>query len=251
MAYTKTEIINYGLRTEFAEALKNFFINNEVVKFNLVSEDMTATLPTFTLERNNLNIVVTIGASTSSPQTTKFVVSSKGFDDTYTTHFNSTIAHASSDSSSTDTSRKLQLLLAESNGAILLQVSAWNADAVSKGMIILDVPLSNGENMIGTGSWASTATILTFKEVATQQTYTIRPFHTGSNDEAKLILSNQLAVNNSNGVYLAEALGLQSAGGAKQFSFYTTELNSYYGLLTDVCIPMGDKREYVVDETTE
>lgn len=249
MAYIKTSIENYGQRADFAQALKNFFVNNEVAPFEVVIEDFVSTYPTFTVERNNLNIKFSIGSSTNQ-STTSVVVSSKNSEDVYVTNLTTSYVHAAQDNTTGNSSRKLQLLLAESDGTILFQLSAWNAESVSKGITVVDATLTNGENMIGTGMYSSTATALTFKEVTTQQSYTLRPFHIGTNDETKLIMSNQLAVNDSNGVYLAEVSGLQSAGGAKQFSFYTTELNTYYGLIADVCMPVGDKIEYVADVPT-
>ena len=251
MAYIKETISVYGDKTDFATALKNFFVNNELVPFELISEDLTANIPTFTIERNNLNLKFNIAYSGITSQV---IVSSKVSEDEYSVNGTYGISHTQAENTSS-ISRTVQILLINNEDIFVLQIAPWNATSVSQGITVLDSLLSNGLNLIGSGMYSSGITTITLKETTTQLTYTVRPFHTGSNDETKLILSNTLAVNNSSGVYVADMLGVISAGGAKQFGYYITALNTYYGLLNDVCIPLGDRVEYIssntIDETTE
>lgn len=244
MAYTKTTISNYGKRADFATALKNFFINNEVAPFTLISEDLTADYPVFTVERNSLNLQFTIGG-TGFPTSTQIVVSTKISDEEYVANHTSNLLCTDNGNANTECNRALQILLIKNGDTIALQIAQYNAVSVSKGITIVDTALNNGVNLIGANVYSASGTTIPLKEVQNQVVYTARPFHTGSNDETTLILSNQLAFNQSNGVYFSDTTDLISAGGAKQFGYYITPSNTYYGLLADVCIPMGDKVEYV------
>lgn len=248
MSYTKTTISDYGTGESFATALKGFFINNEVAPFNLISEDLAQTYPTFTVERNNLNLNFTIGIY-GVTNATAIEVSTKNSNGEYTQNNTYRVTHGNN---TTDpVAKAFKILLIENNGTIVLQMADWNAVSASTGMTIVDTVLSNGVNLIGSGSYSSSGTTMSLKDTELLQAYSVRAFHTGSNDETTLILSDQLAVNQSNGVYFSDTTGLISAGGAKQFGNYVTALNTYYGVFTNVCIPMGDNIEYVVSDTTE
>lgn len=244
MSYIKTTISNYGSSADFATALKNFFINNEVAPFILVSEDLTADYPVFTVERNSLNLQFTIGG-TVFLTSTRIVVSTKISNEEYVANYTSNLLHTENNTTSADCNRALQILLIKNGNTIALQIAQCNAVSVSRGMTIVDTALNNGVNLIGVNIYSANGTTIPLKEVQNQVVYTARPFHTGSNDDTTLILSNQLAFNQSNGVYFSDTTDLISAGGAKQFGYYITPSNTYYGLLADVCIPMGDKIEYV------
>ncbi|MEE1282211.1 MAG: hypothetical protein UHK60_08200 [Acutalibacteraceae bacterium] len=249
MAYIKETISVYGDRKSFATALRDFFTNNEVLAFELISDETTKDVPSFIIQHNNLKLSISIGASSYG---TGFGVSTKINEDTYSSKTEYKISHIDNDSS-TDTVayRALKILLIKNEDAIVLQVAAYNSVSVERGLTIIDTELSNGSNIIGSATYSSNNTAIAFKETTTQLTYTPRPFHIGSNVENALILSNTLAVNNNSGVYYANANGLISAGGAKQFNCYVTGLNKYYGLLENVCISMGDKLEYLSDDLTE
>lgn len=247
MAYIKETISTYGDKIDFANALKNFLVNNEIAPFELISEDLTTASPSFTFERNNLNLQVIVSAS-NSINSTRVIVSSKVSEDEYSVNIDTVIRHTEAEMV-TSTNRALKFLLIKNDETVILQIAAWNAASFSNDITIIDATLANGINLIGTGKYNSSATTIPLKETTTQLTYIARPFHTGSNDETTLILSNTLAVNNSSGVYVSDMLGAISAGGAKQFGYYITDLNTYYGLFTDVCIPMGDRVEYTVSDT--
>lgn len=245
MAYIKETISNYGTQLSFLTVLRDFFVNNGVAPFELIS-DLDEDNLSFTVERNNLNLTFSVSGNASC--STTIGVSSKVNDDTYSSVMSYSVEHCQSEAWTTSIGRELQALLVKNEDTILLQIAPWNAVAVSRGTTILDCPLSNGVNLIGSGKY-STATIIPLKETTTQNTYTVRPFHTGSNDETSIILSNTLAVNTSSGVYFADSLGLKSAGGAKQFGYYVTNSDTYYGVFTDVAIPLGDRVEYTSEAT--
>lgn len=249
MAYIKETISVYGDRKSFATALRDFFTSNEVLAFQLISDETSKEVPSFIIQHNNLNLSISIGAGSYG---TGFGVSTKINEDTYSAKSEYKISHIDNDSS-TDTVayRALQILLIKNEDTIVLQVASHNAVNVYTGLTIIDTVLSNGSNLIGSATYSLNNTTITLKETTTQLNYVARPFHTGSNIENTLILSNTLAINNNSGVYYANAKGLISAGGAKQFSCYITGLNTYYGLLDNVCIPMGDKIEYLLYDTTE
>ena len=249
MSYTKTTISDYGTGESFATALKGFFINNEVAPFNLISEDVSETYsyPIFTVERNNLNLKFQLGRY-GAVNETEVVISTKNSNGEYTQNNTYRLIHGSS---ATDpVARALKILLIENNGTIVLQMADWDAVSVSAGITIVDTVLNNGMNLIGACNY-SEGTAMSLKDTELLQAYSLRAFHTGSNAETTLILSDQLAVNQSNGTYFSDTTGLISAGGAKQFGNYVTALNTYYGVFTNVCIPMGDRLEYVVSNTTE
>ena len=254
MSYIKTTITDYGTRESYATALKNFFMNNEVAPFELISEGVTDTYPTFTVERNNLNLNFTIGKY-NAVNATIIVASTKNSNGEYVRNTTYTLIH--SETGNEPCTKTLKILLIENNGAIVLQMANWDAVSIStgmtssSGMTIVDTVLNNGVNLIGLGSYTSSGTAISLKDTELQLVYSPRAFHTGSNDEATLILSNQLAINQSNGNYFSDTTGLISAGGAKQFGYYKTALNTYYGVLTNVCIPMGDKLDYALSDTTE
>lgn len=243
MAYTKTTLTKYGTKAEFMEVLKNFFVNNEVAPFELISEDLTA--PTFTVERNNLNLKFMSGTSSDIA----FEMSIKNKDGEYV--YNSSHRFSGASGSSSITNYAQSVLLAVNGDTLVFQIVGYSDTSAYKGLTVIDTVLENGTSVIGTGSYSGGKTLITFCEPNTSQPYSPRPFHTGSYDETKLIVCNKLAFNDSNGVYYSSATDIISAGGAKQFEYYTTDTNNYYGLLTDVCIPMGDKIEYVVSDTTE
>ena len=246
MAYIKETISNYGTQLSYLTALRDFFVNNGVAPFELIS-DLDEENLSFTVERNNLNLTFSLATSSTSTHT-MIDVSSKVNDDTYSSVASYYVEHCQSENWTTSIGRELQALLVKNEDTILLQIAPWNAVAVSRGTTILDCPLSNGVNLIGSGRYA-TATTIPLKETSTQNTYTVRPFHTGSNDETSIILSNTLAVNTSSGVYFADSLGLKSAGGAKQFGYYVTNSDTYYGVFADVAIPLGDRIEYTSEVT--
>lgn len=241
MAYIKETISNYGTQYSYLATLRDFFVNNSVAPFELIT-DLSEENLNFVVERNNLNLTFSITAGQSY---TRVVTKSKVKDDIYSEMCSASIAHVASVSTSVSIGREIQLLLVKNEDSILIQLAPYNATSVSKGVTILDTILSNGMNLIGAGQSTSGGTTITLKETSTQNTYTVRPFHTGSNDETSIILSNTLAVNNNSGVYFADMNGLKSAGGAKQFGYYVTNSDTYYGVFTDVAIPLGDRVEYV------
>ena len=245
MAYIKTEVANYGTRVTFLEALRDFFVNNSVAQFEVVS-DVTEENQTLTLEHNKL--AITLSTHTTYTGTYPYLditVASKIDSDTYSaeTKYSQNVVHSANDSG-VEQGRAVQIFLVKSEDSILLQIGSYNATTPSKGVTILDCGLTNGLNLIGSGRYNTSLTI-PLKESQNQSTYTIRPYHTGTNDDTKLILSNSLAVNNSAGVYSADVVGLKSAGGAKQFSCYVTDTDSYYAVLDDVVITLGEKLDYV------
>jgi hypothetical protein len=253
MAYIKTEISNYGTRFAYMQSLRNFFANNSVAPFEVIAEPTTEN-PTLTVERNNLNITLE-PTIVSSGGVTKITVRTKTADGSYATNMTSgTTAISSSDvfhsrdeySTTAVLTRAVQIFLLKNEDSILLQVGAFNATSPSTGVTILDCTLTNGLNLVGAGLY-DTSTLKTsmyLKESQSQSKYTIRPYHTGTNDDTKLILSNSLAVNNSSGVYNADVIGLKSAGGAKQFGCYVTDTDSYYAVFNDVVIALGERLEY-------
>lgn len=250
MSYTKTTISDYGTKESFATALKDFFVNNEVAPFKLISEGASDTYsyPIFTVERNNLNLKIQLGRY-GAVNEIEVEVSTKNSNGVYVKNNTHRIIHGNN--TGDPCTKALKILLIENNGTIVLQIADWNAVSASTGITIVDAVLSNGVNLIGSGSYSSSGTTMSLKDTELLQAYSVRAFHTGSNDETTLILSDQLAVNQSNGVYFSDTTGLISAGGAKQFGNYVTALNTYYGVFTNVCIPMGDNIEYVVSNTTE
>lgn len=250
MSYIKTTISDYGTKESFATVLKDFFMNNEVAPFELISEGVTETYyyPFFTVERNNLSLKIQLGRY-GAVNETEVEVSTKNSNGVYVKNNTHRIIHG--DNTGDPCTKALKILLIENNGTIVLQMADWNAVSTSTGMTIVDTVLNNGVNLIGSGTYVTNGTTISLKDTELQLVYSPRAFHTGSNDEATLILSNQLAINQSNGVYYSDTTGLISAGGAKQFGHYITALNTYYGLLTDVCIPMGDKIEYIVNDIAE
>lgn len=246
MAYIKTEVANYGTRVTFLEALRDFFVNNSVAKFNVVS-DVTEENQTLTLEHNKL--VITLSTYTTYTGTSPYLnitVASKIGDNSYSsgTNYSQKVFHSQSDFNE-EQSRAVQIFLVKSEDSILLQIGSYNATAPSKGVNILNCVLTNGLSLIGSYLSATSITTVQLNESQGQSTYTIRPYHTGTNDDTKLILSNSLAVNNSGGVYSADVQGLKSAGGAKQFGCYVTDTDSYYAVFNDVVITLGDKLEYI------
>ena len=247
MPYTKTTISDYGTNESFATALKNFFTNNEVAQFELISEGVTDTYPTFTVERNNLKLNFQIGRYGSDSHVEASTKNSNG---EYVGNTTYRLNHCNT-SSNILCARASKILLIENDGTIVLQIADRDAVSAAAGMTIVDTVLSNGVNLIGSGSYSSSGTTMSLKDTELLEAYLVRPFHTGSNDETTLILSDQLAINQSNGTYFSDTTGLISAGGAKQFGNYVTALNTYYGVFTNVCIPMGDNIEYVVSDTTE
>ena len=249
MAYIKTTISNYGDRASFATALKSFFINNELAPFELVSEDFTSDSPVFTVERNSLNLQFLIGGS-GYPTSTEIKISTKNSNGDSVVINRNYMVHAEN-INNVNSNKALQILLIKNGDTVMLQIAPWNAVSVSQGVTIIDTVLNNGVNLVGVGSYSGGGTTISLKAVETQLAYIARPFHTGTNDETSLILSNQLAINQGNGVYFSDTTDLISAGGAKQFGYYITALNTYYGVLTDVCIPIGDKIEHIVNDTTE
>lgn len=247
MSYIKTTITDYGTNESFSTALKEFFVNNEVAQFELISEDLTQAYPVFTVQRNNLSLKFEI-SSTSFPRESRLEVSTKNSNGEYVENFAGRLTHNAADTLS---SKAFKILLIENNGTIVLQIANCNAVSTSTGITIVDTVLNNGVNLIGSGSYSSSGTTLSLKDTELLQSYLVRPFHTGSNNETTLILSDQLAVNQSNGIYFSDTTGLISAGGAKQFEYYITALNTYYGVLTNVCIPMGDRLEYSLSDKSE
>ena len=244
MSYIKTTITDYGTNESFATALKEFFVNNEVAQFELISEDSAQSYPIFTVQRNNLSLKFEI-SSTSFPRESRLEVSTKNSNGEYVENFAGRLTHNAADTLSP---KAFKILLIENNGTIVLQIANCNAVSISTGITIVDTVLNNGVNLIGSNSYSSSGTTLSLKDTELQLVYSPRAFHTGSNDEATLILSNQLAINQNNGVYYSDTIGLISAGGAKQFGYYITSSNSYYGVLANVCIPMGDRVEYATAE---
>jgi hypothetical protein len=249
MSYIKTTISDYGTGESFATALKDFFMNNEVAPFNLISEGVTESYsyPVFTVERNNLNLKFQIGGYGEIHKTT-IKVSNKNSNGEYVENITYQLIHGVN--AGDPCARALKILLIENNGSIVLQMADWNAVSVDTGITTVDTVLNNGVNLIGACIY-SNGTTISLKDTELQLVYSPRAFHTGSNDEATLILSNQLAINQSNGNYFSDTTGLISAGGAKQFGYYKTALNAYYGVLANVCIPMGDMIEYIISDTTE
>lgn len=247
MAYIKEIISVYGNKMEFATALKNFFINNEVAPFKLVSEDFVGDYPEFTVERNNLNLHFGITSYSSS---SILKVSQRVSEGEYQLNGEYTFTHTQSENSNA-INRTVKILLIKNDESLVLQIASWNAVSVSNGITIIDTNLSNNKNLIGSNLYSLSGTNISLIETTSQLEYIARPFHIGSNVENTLILSNTLAINDSNDIYYANANGLISAGGAKQFMHYTTALNSYYGVFDNICIPMGDKIEYSLDDITE
>lgn len=247
MAYIKETISVYGSKLDFANALKNFFINNQIAPFELVSEDFTGEYPQITVRRNNLNLYFVISSSSAL---SSLKVSHRVRDGEYKANGDYTFSHTQSESANA-INRAVKILLIKNDESIVLQIASWNAVSISNGITIIDTKLLDNKNLIGSGSYNSSGTNIQLLETTSQLLYTPRPFHVGSNTENTLILSNTLAVNDPSEVYCGNVNGLISAGGAKQFRCYVTALNSYYGIWNDICIAIGDKVEYSSDEKTE
>jgi hypothetical protein len=245
MAYIKERISNFGTQFTYLTTLRDFFVGNGVAPFELV-KDLSEEDLSFTVERNKLRLNFSIKTTTSAYVSIE--IFSKVSSDTYSNAVTHTVEYCQSESSSVTIGRELQVFLIKNEDTVLIQIAPWNAVSVSKGVIILDCLLSNGTNLIGSSGHNSSITTVSLKETTTQNTYIVRPFHTGSNDETSIILSNTLAVNTSSGVYFADVNGLKSAGGAKQFGYYVTNSDTYYGVFADVAIPLGDRVEYVANE---
>lgn len=239
MAYIKTTLTEYCTQIEFYEIIKNFFVNNEVAPFELISEDLTNDSPKFIFERNNLKLqLVRNGIYDMSVR-----VSAKRNNGEYVEQKQ---VYVKISPGSDPGTHKLPILLALNGDTLVLQMADHTDTSVFFNLTVIDTVLENGTNIIGVGEYSSGNTSITFREPDEQQKYVPRPFHTGSNVENSLILSNQLAFNDSNGVYFSDTSGLISAGGARQFGCYITDSETYYGLLTDVCIPIGEKLEYEI-----
>jgi hypothetical protein len=244
MAYIKETISSNGDRTDFAKDLRDFFLNNSVAPFELLSEDFTnADQPIFEVGRNNLKLLFQIYHAGSYA----FVsVHAKKDDGSYWSQDYGDYNYTNSydNQGSTATYRALQILLAKNEDTLMVCVAPFNSDKVYKGLNTVDTLLTNGENLIACEKYSESSYDLEFKEVLSQTEYTLRPFHIGSPDEATLILSNQLAVNGNNGVYCGDSIGLKSAGGAKQFGTYATDSGTYFAIMDDVVIPLGERAEY-------
>lgn len=240
MAYINTTILNYGSKADFMPVLKNFFLNNEVAPFKLISEDSTATFPTFIVEYNNLRLELRNGTAAEI----EIAISKKNKNREYVSR--SSISLTVCSTSSNVSVCCLPVLLAVNGDTLVFQIAGYSSSRASHGTTVIDTVLENGTSTIGVGKYSNGTTTIEFQEADTHQPFFPRPFHTGSYDETTLILSNKLAFNDSNGVYCSSTTDIISAGGANQFEYYTTDTNNYYGLLTDVCIPIGEKLEYEI-----
>ena len=239
--YIKKTISYHGAKLDFATKLKRFLLENGVIPFELVSESQTNDFE-FVVSYKKLKLSITLGNLMVT--STSVVVSHKRSDETYHTDTEVNIAHISSSSGEVIQTCALQFLLVKSKETIVVQIASYNATEPSKGLTVISLPLTSGEMLIGYGMYSNNGTALSFVETESSQLYTLRPYHLGTNNETLLIVSDSLAVNNSTNTYTANAIGLQSVGGAKQFNFYNTGTHIYYALSDNVCVNVGDKIEY-------
>lgn len=242
MAYICTDIINQGTEDDFLNAIGNFFDSNGLVTFS-VTRNFEGELHSVTINYGNLrHEVYSKGSQYQQNQltwTNYLVVENNKIQKT-----TQDICYTENPQSiNSNGTRKLKIMLVKNENAIFLGIGTYNSTKSNFTTQIISSVMDNGEKLNGFLGAGSPYT--DDNNIDTYYPYTL---HKPPYDNKKLIIEKNVSITYPNSyTHFGNWLNLDGLVGASSGQFYLIDNMTYYSILSNVAIKMGDEVTYNAD----
>lgn len=243
MAYICTDIINQGTEDDFLNALGDFFERNGLVTFS-VTRNFDEEPHSVTIDYGNL----------------RYEVRSKGsqYQQNYLTWTNYLVVEHNQiqkttqdicymeniQSVNSNETRKLKIMLVKNQNAFFLGIGTFNSTKSNFTTKIISSVMDNGERL--SGFMGAGAPYTDDNNIDIYYPYTL---HKSPYDNGKLIIEKNVSITYPNQyTHFGNWLNIDGLVGASSGQFYLIDNVTYYSILSNIAIKMGDEVIYKSNE---